>query len=184
MKKQALVILADGFEETEAVTVIDVLRRSEINVTIAGLVSAVVTGGHNISIKCDKIIEECKGPYDALILPGGTPGAENLASSEKVKEMISSMKEKGKIIAAICASPAIVLAPIGILDRKKATCYPGMERGFSSNVIFTGEDVVQDGRIITSKGVGTALVFALKIAENLVGKPKAEMIAEQVLVRG
>lgn len=181
MKKEVLIILANGFEEIEAITPIDVLRRSDINVTIAGLGAKTITSAHDIPVECDVDLNDCKDIYDAMILPGGMPGAENLAGSMKLKDMIFSMAARKKVIAAICASPAIVLAPMGILDGRKATCYTGMEKGFSSKISFADEDVVQDGNIITSKGPGTALSFALKISENLVGKAKANAIAEQML---
>ncbi|MFH1837650.1 MAG: DJ-1 family glyoxalase III [Candidatus Omnitrophota bacterium] len=182
MKKKALIVLARGFEETETVIPIDVLRRSGVDVTIAGVGSKTVTGAHNITIYCEKELNECEDDYDVVILPGGMPGAENLAGSMKLKSIISETISRKKIIAAICASPTIVLAPMGILDGKKATCYPGMEKSFSSKIFFIDENVVKDGNILTSKGPGTALSFALKIAESLVGKDKSDMIAEQMIV--
>jgi 4-methyl-5(b-hydroxyethyl)-thiazole monophosphate biosynthesis len=181
MKKKALVILAEGFEETEAIVPIDVLRRCGIEVTVAGLGSDSITGAHGIIVQADTVLEKIKDLPDAIVLPGGMPGAENLAASAKVKDLIIAMNSKGRIVAAICASPALVLAPLGILDGKKAVCYPGMEKNFSPDTEHADEKIVQDGKIITSKGPGTALPFALKIAENLAGKNTADMIAKQML---
>ncbi|MFH1552839.1 MAG: DJ-1 family glyoxalase III [Candidatus Omnitrophota bacterium] len=183
MKKKALIVLADGFEEIEAVTPMDVLRRAEVEVIVAGLDGDFITGTHGVVIKPDIHIDDCNCLPDAVVFPGGLPGAENLASSVKVKDLILKMHSEGKLIAAICASPALVLAPTGILSGKKATCYPALEKNFAPDVKFVKEEVVQDGNVITSRGPGTAFAFAVKIAENLVGRAKADMIAEQMLFR-
>jgi len=182
MKKRAMIILADGFEEIEAITPIDILRRAEVEVVIAGLGGMVRTGSHGIAVKADILFDDCKGEHpDAIILPGGSPGAEHLASSVKVKDMVLHMHSKRKLIAAICASPALVLAPIGILAGKIATCFPGLEKLFSSDIKFVKDEVVQSDNIITSRGAGTSAGFGFKIAENLVGKAKADMVAKQML---
>ncbi|MDP8259190.1 MAG: DJ-1/PfpI family protein [Candidatus Aadella gelida] len=183
MKKKVLVVIAEGFEEVEGIASIDVLRRSDIEVTVAGLGSKSINGARNVSIECDIEFKDRESVYDAIVLPGGMPGAENLAKSKELGDLLLEMISQKKIVAAICASPAIVLAPMGILDGRKATCYPGMEKSFSSKITFVDENVVQDGNLITSKGVGTALQFALKISENIVGKLKSEMIGNQVLVK-
>ncbi len=181
MKKHVLIVLAEGFEETEAIVPIDILRRCEVEVTVAGLKSEIVSGSHNVAVMTDIMLEEYSGMPDALVLPGGMPGAENLASSVKLKDLIIKMNSSGKIIAAICASPAVVLEPCGILERKSATCYPGMENGFSPLVRASKEDVVEDGNIITSRGPWTAFPFAFKVAEILVGESKSAMVASQML---
>jgi len=181
MNKKALVILAKGFEETEAIVSIDILRRSEIEVIVAGSEHDVVIGAHGIAVKTDIKLEDYDGLPDAIVLPGGMPGAENLAKAVKIKDILLKMKKEKKLIAAICASPALVLAPAGILDEKSATCYPGLEKNFSSKTKISEEKIVQDGNVITSRGAGTAHLFGFKIAENLVGKEKADMIAEQML---
>lgn len=183
MAKKALIILADGFEEVEATTPIDILRRSEVEVIIAGLGKKEITGAHEITIKADVLFEEYNELPDAVVFPGGMPGAENLAISMKVKDLISKMNSAGKIIAAICASPALVLTPTGILKGKSATCYPGMEENFTSDIKRSSERVVQDGNVITSQGPATAFDFGLKVAENLIGKQKADMVAQQMLFR-
>lgn len=181
MKKKALVILAEGFEDIEAVTPIDILRRVNVEVIVAGLTSETVKSARGTVIKADTLLENAGEGYDVVILPGGMPGADNLANSAKVKKMILKMNADGKIIASICASPALVLSPMGLLDGKRATCFPGMETNFSAKVKFSREKVVQDGNIITSQGPATAFPFALKIAENLVGKDMAEMVGRQTL---
>jgi protein deglycase len=184
MAKKALIVLAEGFEETEAIVPIDILRRCEVEVVVAGLKTEIVPGAHDVSIKTDIMFEDYEGLPDALILPGGMPGAENLASSVKLKDMLIEMDKAGKIIAAICASPVLVLDPCGILKRKNATCYPGMEKGFSPEVRSSKDDVAEDGNIITSRGPWTAFAFGLKVAEKLVGEAKSAMIASQILYMG
>ncbi len=181
MKKRALIILADGFEDIEAVTPVDILRRVNVEVTVAGLTNEMVKSARGTAIKADTLLENAGEGYDVVILPGGMPGAENLANSSKLKKMLLKMNSEGKLIAAICASPALVLSPLGLLDGKKATCFPGMEENFSAKVRASKEIVIQDGNIITSRGPATAFPFALKIAENLVGKDIAEMVARQTL---
>ena len=183
MKKKALIILAEGFEEIEAVTPIDVLRRAQIEVTVAGLnpEEKLVKGSRDIIIKTEVSLERAGSDFDAVILPGGMPGANNLSKSNRVNSLLSTMNQEGKIIAAICAAPAVVLAPAKILDGKKATSFPGMENLFGKEVVFSDDDVVIDGNIITSKGVGTALRFALAIVEKLAGKEISETIKQKMV---
>jgi 4-methyl-5(b-hydroxyethyl)-thiazole monophosphate biosynthesis len=181
--KKAIIVLAEGFEEIEAVTPIDVLRRAEVEVTVAGLGRDHVKAARGTVIKTDKVFGGDEPLQDALIFPGGLPGAENLAASAKVKDYIVKMNSDGRLVAAICAAPALVLGPAGVLRGKKATCYPGLEKNFDTDVKYVKDEVVQEGNIITSRGPGTALAFALKIAENLAGKAKADMLAEQVLYK-
>jgi protein deglycase len=182
MKKKALVILADGFEEIEAISVIDILRRAGIEVTACGLDSKKVKGSKGIVIDSDKILEDDDIEYDACILPGGMPGSENLAKSGKVKKILLDMANQGKIIGAICAAPAIVLAPFGVLDNKSATCYPGMEEAFADSTDFKADDIVIDGNIITSRGPATALKFAIALVDALCGNTVAQKIANATLL--
>lgn len=167
MEPTALLILADGFEEIEAITTIDILRRADVKVTLASLNTEIVTGAHGIRISTSKILTTADTEYDALILPGGMPGSQNLADSEIVTQLIKEMDNSKKIIAAICAAPSLVLAPKGLLNNKKATCYAGMETNFPEAVSYTDEKVVQDQNIITSRGPATAPDFAFKILEAL-----------------
>ena len=182
MTKKVLAILAEGFEEVEAVTPIDVLRRANIEVTVAALnAERQVKGAHGIVIVADKILSEVKGGFDALVLHGGMPGAANLANSPVVNNLIRDYFKKGKLIAAICASPAVVLAPTGILRGKKATCFPGCEKDFGKDVTFVKESVVIDGNVITSRGLGTAHAFALAIVGKLLGPQEEKILAERTL---
>jgi len=182
MVKTALVVLAEGFEEVEAVASADVLRRAGVRVTIAGVTDLKVKGSRQICVEADMFLRNFTGIPDAVILPGGFAGAKNLAKSAEVAELIRKMDKAGKIIAAICASPAIVLAPLGILNGRKATCYPDCETDFFKNVVASKDRVAVDGNIITSQGPGTALEFALTIAAQLVGKEMAENVRGKMLI--
>lgn len=182
MSKKAVVALADGFEEIEAITPVDMLKRAEIEVVIGGLNGELVRGAHDVYIKADLSLKELDFVPDAIIFPGGMPGAENLARSLEVKTLISRIDSQGGIIAAICASPALVLAPTGVLDGRKATCYPGLQQNFSTKVKYVKDPVVHDGNVITSRGPATAMDFSLKIIECLAGKAKADMVGEHALV--
>ncbi|MCF7893363.1 MAG: DJ-1/PfpI family protein [Candidatus Omnitrophica bacterium] len=181
MDKRAVILLAEGFEEIEAVTCIDILRRAGVKITISGLNSLAIEGSRKITIKAEKKLNQVSSDYDAIILPGGMPGAENLAKSDQVKTLLKKAENQGKIIAAICAAPAIVLSPLGILDNKTATCYPGMEENFSKTTTYKTKEVVTDGKIITSQGPATAMQFALKIVEKLLGKKISDKVAKAAL---
>ncbi len=181
--KKVLIILADGFEEIEAITPIDVLRRAGLEVAIAGLVQKTVSGAHGIKFQTDLLLDEYEGLPDAVILPGGMPGAQNLGESEKVAEIIKKMNSQKKVVGAICAAPALVLGPTGILDGKKATCYPGFEKDFPASVAFSRDRVVVDGNVITSRGPGSAMEFALELVELLAGSDKARSLKEGLLVK-
>ena len=183
MKKTVLVVLADGFEEIEAVTPIDVLRRAGLEVIVAGVAKRDVPGAHNITVETDVILEQYQGIPDAIVLPGGMPGAENLARSETLQMLLEKMKKNGKLIGAICAAPAMVLAPQGYLEGKKATCYPGYEDRMGANVKFSTDRVVRDGLIITSRGPGSALEFALELVRQLVDDKAADKLSNGMLAK-
>ncbi|MCL2558760.1 MAG: DJ-1/PfpI family protein, partial [Treponema sp.] len=158
-EKTALVLLAEGFEEVEAVTPIDYLRRAGATVTVAavGGNSLYVNGARGITVSADIFLEEAMESDilpSALVIPGGLPGADNIAASVEARALIAKMQGAGKKVCAICASPAIVLAPLGILAGKKFTCYPGMEKGIADGH-WSDDPVVIDGNIITSRGAGT-----------------------------
>jgi 4-methyl-5(b-hydroxyethyl)-thiazole monophosphate biosynthesis len=182
MPKTTLVILAEGFEEIEAIAPVDVLRRAGVRVTLVGVNSLVVKSSRNIGVQADVLLKDIKDLPDAVILPGGLPGATNLAKSGEVARLVKQMNAAGKLVAAICAAPAAVLAPLGILDGKKATCYPGDERDFSGKTVYSEERVVVDGNIITSQGPGTALEFALAIAARLAGQEMAGTVRGKMLI--
>ena len=182
MAKTALVILAEGFEELEAIAPVDVLRRAGVRVTIAGLKDLNVKSYRHIGVEADILLRDLKEMPDAVILPGGIPGATNLAASPEVAALVKRMNAAGKIVAAICAAPAVVLAPLGILDGKKATCYPGCESDFSKSTVHSKDRVVEDRNILTSQGPGTALEFAFALAVRLVGKEMAETVRGKMLI--
>jgi protein deglycase len=183
MPKTVLVILAEGFEEIEAIAPVDVLRRAGVRVILAGVNSLTVKSSRNVGVQADALLKDIKDLPDAVILPGGLPGAANLAKSGEVAKLIKQMNAAGKLVAAICAAPAAVLAPLGILDGKKATCYPSCEADFSSKILHSKERVVTDGNIITSQGPGTALEFALVIAARLAGQEMADTVRGKMLVK-
>jgi len=171
--------LAEGFEEIEALTVVDVLRRAGINVDTVGVMGSMVTGSHGVRVMTDKkILEINADEYDGIVLPGGNPGYLNLGRSSKIIEILKKFDAEGKLIAAICAAPS-VLAKAGVLEGKKATIYPGMEKELPYP---RGERVVIDGKIITSQAPGTAMEFALAIVEFLAGKDRAFQMKRQLVV--
>lgn len=175
---KAIIVLADGFEEIEAFTVIDVLRRANIEVVTAGLVSSVVEGAHKIRTMADKTLADVNADsFDALILPGGA-GYKNLLNSQKVLRLVQDFNKKNKILAAICAAPA-VLAKAGVLDGRIATIYPGMESQLPRP---RDARVVVDKNIITSKSPGTAMEFALKLAEILTSQASARKVRADMVI--
>ena len=182
MKKIAL-FLAEGFEEIEAVTPMDLLRRAGIDLITAGVTGPMITGGHGITIRADRELKELTGSadsFDGVIVPGGVGGAENIAASVPAVEFIKNMMNAGKLVAAICAAPALVLTPLGIIDGKQATCYPGFEEKFTG-AKFAAQRVVADGNVITSRGPGTAAEFSIAIIAYLEGEEKAEQIRSRTL---
>jgi len=181
MNKNVLVIIADGFEEIEAITVIDILRRCGVSVVVAGLDKIEIKGSHNIIINADKILDKNDNCFEAIVLPGGMPGSKNLSDSPLVDQMLFYANSEKKIIAAICAAPAVVLASKGILSKKKATCFPSMEEKFDDSTIFSENRVVVDGNIITSRGAGTSAEFVFVIAEELGLKEKADEMRVRML---
>jgi len=179
MAIKTAVILADGFEEIEAVTIIDLLRRAGITVAVLGLDSVDVRGSHEIYVIADAVVEDFKDPVDALILPGGTPGTGNLAQSDRVLALVKETFGKGKLCAALCAAPT-VLAKAGVLAGKKATCYPGLEDRLEG-AQFVSDAVVTDGNVITSRGAGTAIAFALAVVAYLTDENRARTVADNIL---
>jgi 4-methyl-5(b-hydroxyethyl)-thiazole monophosphate biosynthesis len=177
---KVLVILAPGFEEIEAITVIDILRRARIETTVAGLESISITGSHSIEVKCDAVLSQIDPrQFTHLFLPGGQPGTANLCGHQKVLELVKSFNEKNKVLAAICAAPTVLQAA-GILTGKRITSYPSEREKFSSS-IYQEENVVRDVNIITSRGVGTAVEFALALVENISGIEIKKDIAKKIL---
>jgi len=184
IKKRALLVLADGFEDIEAVAPFDILKRAGVAVKTSSLGSQDVESARGLRITTDTTLDAIgEEGFDCIILPGGSGGAEKLAKSAKLKILIQKMSKNGKIIAAICASPAWVLAPAGVLDGKNATCYPGAEKSFSAKTNYINEEVVVDKNVITSQGPATALLFGIKIVEILRGSDIADTIKKNLLIK-
>ena len=194
MNKKVVIFLAEGFEEVEAVTPIDYLRRVDIEVVSVSIGASVfVNGSHGIQLKADTTLAELEAEnslkpalWDAVILPGGMPGAVNLAASAELPAFLKSMAASNKWVCAICASPALVLAPLGLLKGKTFTCYPGLEekvQGASCSGARTVVDKAPEGGgLITGKAAGATGEFAIAIIEQLIGKPEAKSLAAKVLL--
>lgn len=179
--KRVVVFLADGFEEIEGLTVVDILRRAGIEVTTVAIKeSKEINGAHGIVVMADNMIDDIEfSKVDMVVLPGGMPGTLNLGDSEKVIEIVKEFDSLGKEVAAICAAPSI-LGDLGILADKKAVCYPGFEERLLKALVCK-EQVVADGHITTSRGMGTAIPFALKLVEKLINVERAEEIRESII---
>jgi len=181
---KVLVPLAEGFEEIEAVTVIDILRRAGIEVISAGLSEGPIKGSRGVMVVPDTGLHRINDDeFDMVVLPGGLPGAENLGKSGAVKDLTLKVHKNGGICAAICAAPALTFAKFGLLNDCTATCYPTFEKEFDPSTKHSEDRVVVDGNIITSQGPGTSLEFSLKLAAMLVGTAAADEIQGQMLVR-
>lgn len=181
--KKVLILLGEGFEEIEALTPVDYLRRMDIVVDTCSIgKEKKVAGAHNIIVEADKIIDEINDSrdYDAIIIPGGLPGATNLRDNERVIELVKEFNEKEKLIGAICAGP-IVLEKAGIIKGLELTSYPGFEDDLKEG-IYKEEIIVQDGNVITARGPAVAVYFALKIVENLLDEEKVEELRQDILL--
>lgn len=181
--KKVNVYLANGFEEIEAITVIDVLRRAGLDVkTIAVIADRTVIGAHEIPVVADEIFSNAENSAaDMLVLPGGMPGTTNLEAHKGLTEVIKGFKKDNKYIAAICAAPSII-GKLGLLEGGCATCYPGFE-GYLLGAETKDDKVVQHDKIITSRGPGTAIHFALKLVELLVDRETAEELRSGMIVQ-
>ncbi len=178
--KTIYVFLADGFEEIEAITPIDVLRRAGLNVVIASVKDTLeVQGAHGVPMMADVMIHEVEDG-DMILLPGGMPGATNLDKSPELNELILQYAAQGKPMAAICAAP-LVLGKRGLLKGKKATCYPGFEE-FLEGAEYTAAPVECDGNLITGKGPGAALDFAFAIVKMFCGAEKVAELKQGMMV--
>lgn len=175
------VFFANGFEEIEALTVVDILRREKIDVDMVSITGEKkATGSHNITVEMDKLVEEVDFEQtDMIVLPGGMPGTVNLEACASLMEQVDAFFEKGKYIAAICAAPSI-LGHRGILKGKSACCFPGWESHLEGADVKTDATAV-DGHVITSRAMGTAIPFALAIIEQLVSKEAALQMKENIV---
>jgi 4-methyl-5(b-hydroxyethyl)-thiazole monophosphate biosynthesis len=177
---KALVVLAEGFEEMEAIAPIDLLRRAGVEVSVAGLSGLAVKSSRGLSVTAETLLERAGGEWDALVLPGG-PGAKHLAASEPLKKLILELHRKGRWICAICASPALVLAPLGVLKGRAATCFRGMEGSLGPDARFLEQPVVVDGNVITGRGPAAAVAFALAIVEKICGPEEERKVRTAIL---
>ncbi|GMA47759.1 DJ-1 family glyoxalase III [Tetragenococcus muriaticus] len=164
------VVFAPGFEEIEGLTIVDVLRRAEVDVTMVGF-DQEVTGNHNITIKSDQLLDESLKDFDMIVLPGGTQGANNLKNNTTVIENLQAAYKDGKQIAAICAAP-IALEEAGLLKDKTYTSFPGVQENIQSGE-YSEHLVVKDGRITTSRGPATAMAFSYRLVDILGGNSDA-----------
>ena len=175
-----LVPLAEGFEEIEAITIIDVCRRGGIDVTVAGVTGMTIKGGQGIEVAADCLIDSVDiNSYDMITLPGGLAGTLVLSESENVQSILKQMKEQGKYIGAICAAP-LALHTADVLN-KDFTCYPNIENKIRIEGYHQDQSTIIDGKVMTSQGVGTAIDFALKIVRQLQGESSFEQLKKSIL---
>lgn len=180
--KKAFLFLATGFEEMEAIGTVDILRRGGIDTKIVSVTGdKKVTGAHGMELTADVLLSETDfSEADALILPGGMPGSNNLNACEPLKELLLNQYRAGKYVAAICAAP-LVLGGLGLLKGRKATCYPGFEPALIGATV-TGEAVETDGNVITGKGPGLVYNFGLALVTGLKGEATAEEVSAGLLL--
>lgn len=177
----ACVLLADGFEEIEAITVIDVLRRAEVETTIVGVDTDRPRGSHGIRVEADEPLQAAAlRRFDLVVLPGGMPGATNLRDHALVQQLVKAQSDRNALVAAICAAP-IALASAGVLHGRKATSFPGFAPQLG-DVEYLEERVVHDGHVVTSRSAGTAMEFALALVERLCGPEIATQVGQRMLV--
>ena len=179
----SFLFLADGFEEIEALSVIDIMRRADMKVVTVSISDCtLVAGAHGIPVEADSVFADTDfSAAEWLILPGGMPGATNLAAKAELCDLLKAQNSKGGKIAAICASPAVVLAPLGILDGKQATCYPGFEKALGNSKL-SEKPVAVAGNVITANGPAAATAFGLAIVAKSKGEDASRTVAEGMLL--
>ena len=182
--KKLLICMADGCEEVEALTTVDLVRRAGIQMDMVSITNnKEIVGAHGIEIKADAFLGDVAlGEYDGIVLPGGMPGTNYLKEDKRVIEAVKNFAKEGKLVAAICAAPT-VLGFAGVLEKKDATCYPGMEDGLTgANVKY--DAVVRSENIITSRGVGTAIAFGLSIVSYFTDENTAKNLGKSIVYQG
>ena len=178
---RVLIPLAEGFEEIEFTTIVDILRRAGLDVVTAGLKPGLVEGRSKVKVMPDAALDDVRlANFDAIVLPGGSPGFVNLGNDERVIKAVQEMDKAGKYVAAICGAPS-VLIKAGVLEGRRATVHPAGVDELASCAQYVDERVVVDGKMVTSKAAGTAMEFALKLVEVLAGEDKVKKIQEDVL---
>lgn len=182
MNKHVVIFLANGFEEIEALTPVDVLRRAEVKVTTVSISNSLeVNGSHQITVKADTTFDRMDfSEVSTIVLPGGMPGAKNLKNHAKLNDLLIQFSKEGKLIGAICAAP-IIPGALGLLKDKNATCYPGFEDQLI-DARPTDQLTVYDGNLLTGKAAGASMRFALQLVELICGKEKASEIANSMFV--
>lgn len=181
MSKKVILLLAEGFEEIEALSIVDILRRANIDVTMVALGTLHVTGTHGVVVVADALLKEVDtNSFDMIVLPGGLPGATNLATDVNVQTLLRSFDAEEKAIAAICAAP-YALHTAGVL-KKRYTCYPGFQENIGHEGYTDATSVVIDANITTSKGPSTAIAFALSLVEQLISKECAVGLSKELLL--
>lgn len=181
MVRNVLVPVADGSEELETVAIIDVLRRSGAEVTMAAVEGLTITASKGVKLLADRLLSECPGEtFDLIALPGGMPGAEHLRDSTTLIGMLKRQAGEGRLYAAVCASPAVALYPHGLLQGRRFTCHPNFTKGIEGQLI--DEAVVVDGNLVTSKGAGTAVDFALTLVGLLYDSEKVQQVRQGMAI--
>ncbi len=179
MAKRVVIFLANGFEETEALAPLDVMRRAGIEVELVSIEAELtVTSSHTVKVVADSLLSDGVGDYDLVMLPGGMPGTKNLLADQRVCDEVLRAAQNGKHVAAICAAP-MILGRLGLLKGKKATCFPGFE-GELEGAKHINVPVVTDGNIITGRGAGAAIDFGLAIISALLSSDKSLETARQI----
>ena len=183
MMHKAAVFIAEGFEEIEALTVVDICRRADIKTDMVSVTAErSVTGSHGITVQCETVIADLDfDQVDMIVLPGGMPGTKNLEACDKLTAQVRAFLEQDKYVAAICAAPGI-LGRMGLLDGKTAVCYPSVEPDLKGASIPHAE-VATDGKLITSRGMGTAIPFALALTEAFCGQEAARALGDNIVFR-
>lgn len=178
------ILLGNGFEESEAIVPIDLLRRAGVEVTLAGIGSTEITSSHNVVVKADCLVEDVDAAQvDLLFLPGGLGGVQAIQGSVAAMALVAEMYEKEKYLTAICAAPT-VLGAQGYLKGRGAVCYPGMEDGLTGADVRYGSPFVVDGKVVTGEAAGSAFPFGLKLVELMKGRAAAEKVSEEVHYHG
>ena len=175
------VLLAEGFEEVEALTPVDLLRRAGVETRLVGVTGETVCGARGIRVVTDLSMDDIDlAQADMIVLPGGMPGTTNLYADKRVTSAVRAMYDAEKYVAAICAAPSVILGGMGLLKGRRATCYPGMEDEMGSAVVQKGAQVVTDGRIITGEAAGSAFEFGLRLVEAACGRQAMERVRNAV----
>jgi protein deglycase len=184
LDRAAIVPIADGSEDLEAVCIIDVLRRAGAGVTVASVSGLQIVGSKGVKLLADRLLAECvNDAYDLVALPGGMPGSEHLRDSKAVIHLLKIQADKRLLYGAICAAPAVVLHYHGLIDGRRVACHPDFRR-LITNAEVVSDAVVVDGNVITGRGAGTALEFSLTLVELLFDRARAEKVAEEMGVPG